>query len=92
MVLGHDPLLSEREQRALSVEPVALDGLQAVAAIVLQAPHEGYRELDWAAFRGLRAVLDGRSALGGRGGGAGGSRRAVPAGRPGVRVPTIGRI
>ena len=64
-VLGHDPLLSGREQLALGVEPVALDGLQGVAAIVLQAPHDAYRALDYAAFPGLRAFLDGRAALGG---------------------------
>ena len=81
-VLGHDPLLSDGEQRALGVQPVALDAVPEVAAIVLQAPHDAYRALDYATFSGLRAFLDGRTAL------EGGAVEALGAG--GVRYLRVG--
>lgn len=62
-VLGHDPLLSNEEQRAFGLEPTLLNPLPDVKAIVLQAHHSMYHKLDWRAFRGLRALLDGRGAL-----------------------------
>lgn len=62
-VFGHDPLLSEDEQRALKVEPIALVPPPAVDAIIVQAYHRSYEGLAFAAFDGLRVVLDGRAAL-----------------------------
>ena len=64
IILGHDPLLSEAEQRAMKVRPVAIEPALAVDAIVVQAYHDAYAGLNWATFKGLRAVLDGRGALG----------------------------
>jgi len=63
VVLGHDPLLSEEEQRAFRLEPVALDNPLAVDAIIIQAYHDAYRALDWRSFVGLSIVLDGRGSL-----------------------------
>ncbi len=62
-VLGHDPLLSLEEQKGLKVEPVELPPFPAVDAVILQANHDMYRELDLAVFPGVRAVLDGRGSL-----------------------------
>jgi len=63
IVLGHDPLLTLEEQTALKVRPVALSPYPAVDAVILHANHDAYRELDLAAFPGLRVVLDGRGTL-----------------------------
>lgn len=62
-VLGHDPLLDEEEARLLKVLPVGLDPAPTVDAVVIQAYHAAYREVDPGAFPGTRAVLDGRGAL-----------------------------
>jgi UDP-N-acetyl-D-mannosaminuronate dehydrogenase len=62
-VLGHDPLLTLEEQRALKVQPVSLSPLPEVDAVILQANHDAYRELDLSTFPGLRIVLDGRGAI-----------------------------
>ncbi len=64
VVLGHDPLLSEEEQSALRVEPTSLLPMPAVDGVIIQAYHDAYRELDLTGFPTLRAVLDGRGALG----------------------------
>jgi nucleotide sugar dehydrogenase len=63
VVLGHDPLLSDEEQGALRVQPTSLTPPPQVDGIIIQAYHDAYRNLDFAAFPGLRAVLDGRGAL-----------------------------
>jgi hypothetical protein len=34
-----------------------------VDAVIVQAFHDEYKDLDWARFRGLRVVLDGRGGL-----------------------------
>jgi UDP-N-acetyl-D-mannosaminuronate dehydrogenase len=60
--LAHDALVSPAEVRALGLEPAAQVPLP-VDAIVVQALHDAYGELDWRAFAGCRALLDGRNAL-----------------------------
>jgi len=60
--LVHDPYFTAEEIRALGLEP-AEHVPTAADAIVVQAWHEAYRDLDLAAFRGCKAVLDGRNAL-----------------------------
>jgi UDP-N-acetyl-D-mannosaminuronate dehydrogenase len=61
--LVHDPLFSGDELRALGLEPPASFPPERVDALVVQAWHAAYRELDLRAFVGCRAVLDGRNAL-----------------------------
>lgn len=62
-VLGHDPLLSDAEQLELKVEPVRLEPLPQVDAVIIQAYHDTYRAIDLTAFPDIRALLDGRGAL-----------------------------
>ena len=62
-VLVHDPLFSHEEIRAHNLVPADLDPPPAVDAVVLQACHSQYRELDLSSFPGCRVVLDGRNAL-----------------------------
>ncbi len=62
----HDPLFQPDELRALEAEVVTdLDTLaaQGVDAIVVQAWHREFQDLDWRRFNGLRAILDGRGTL-----------------------------
>jgi nucleotide sugar dehydrogenase len=58
----HDPLYLAEEIRALGLEPPFTFPLP-VDALVVQAWHEEYESLDFTAFAGLRAILDGRAAL-----------------------------
>lgn len=59
-VLVHDPLFSLNEIETLGLTPSSLPPAH-VDAIVLQAGHEEYAALDFAALGGCRAVLDGRA-------------------------------
>jgi nucleotide sugar dehydrogenase len=63
VVLAHDPHFTAEEIAGLGVEVVVLDKPVAVDAVIVQAFHREYRELDWARLTGLRAVLDGRGTL-----------------------------
>ncbi len=63
IVLAHDPHFSASELAALEVEVVDLKSQIAVDAVVVQAYHREYRDLDWGRLAGLRVVLDGRGAL-----------------------------
>ncbi len=58
----HDPLYSDAEIRAHGLEPPPAWPLPC-DAIVVQAWHEQYADLDLRAFAGLRALLDPRAAL-----------------------------
>jgi nucleotide sugar dehydrogenase len=60
--LVHDPLFSDGELRALGLEPPGAFPLP-VDAVVVQALHAAYRDVDFTSFVGCRAVLDGRNAL-----------------------------
>lgn len=59
--IAHDPYFTPDELRSLGFEPC--DVPCAADAVVVQAWHDAYRHLDFTAFPGLRAVLDGRNAL-----------------------------
>ena len=60
--LVHDPLFTDDEIRAHGLEPPAEFPLPA-DALVVQAWHRQYHDLDFASFSGLRAVLDGRGVI-----------------------------
>jgi UDP-N-acetyl-D-mannosaminuronate dehydrogenase len=63
--LVNDPLFTYEEIAAFGAEPASLDALPRGDAVILQAYHDTYRDLDWStlAARGYRAVLDGRNAI-----------------------------
>jgi nucleotide sugar dehydrogenase len=63
VVLLHDPLFAPRELANLEAELVDLSAPLDVDAVVVQAYHHQYRQLDWKLFRGLKVVFDGRGAL-----------------------------
>jgi nucleotide sugar dehydrogenase len=62
-VLVHDPLFSDQELRTFGYSPYQPADAGRVSAVVLQADHAEYRELDFAQFTCCTAVLDGRRAL-----------------------------
>jgi nucleotide sugar dehydrogenase len=62
-VLAHDPHFTAAELGELPVELVDLDRPVAVDAVVVQAFHREYRDLDWSRLEGVSVVLDGRGAL-----------------------------
>ena len=64
-VMIHDPLFTPKELASLEAEVVDLDSPEAAEAeaIVVQAWHREFRELDWGRFKKLRAVLDGRGSV-----------------------------
>ena len=61
--LVHDPWFSDDEVRALGLEPPDSFPPPRVDALIVQALHDAYRDLDLRSFAGCRAVLDGRNAL-----------------------------
>lgn len=65
-VMVADPLFETAELAGLEAEVVDLGGDQplAVDAVIVQAMHRQFHGLDWHRFRGLKAVFDGRGALG----------------------------
>ncbi|MGD0114522.1 MAG: nucleotide sugar dehydrogenase [Dehalococcoidia bacterium] len=79
-VIVHDPLFSGDELRALALEPAEPFPPPHADAVIVQALHEAYREIDFRAFPGCRVVLDGRDAL---------SREKIEA--LGIRYLGIGR-
>jgi len=65
-VLLADPHFTRDELQVLEAEIV--DDVEAAAtkdvdAVIVQAWHTEFRDLDWARFRGLKVVLDGRGTL-----------------------------
>jgi nucleotide sugar dehydrogenase len=64
-VLLNDPLFTTGEIAHHGATPATLDSLPAGDAIILQAYHDQYHDLDWQALaaQGYRIVLDGRNAL-----------------------------
>jgi nucleotide sugar dehydrogenase len=62
-VLMHDPLFSPGEIEALGLKPSPLPPEGEIDAAVLQAGHQEYASLDFAALKSCRAVLDGRGFL-----------------------------
>jgi nucleotide sugar dehydrogenase len=63
LALVHDPLFSAGEVEALGLQPAQPFPPRTVDAVVIQALHDQYGDLDLSAFTGCRAVLDGRNAL-----------------------------
>jgi nucleotide sugar dehydrogenase len=63
-VMVTDPLFTAAELSHLEAEVVDLDSDAALSAeaVVVQAWHKEFRDLDWRAFQQLQAVLDGRGA------------------------------
>ena len=78
--LIHDPLYSDAELAALGLDPVAGLPPEHTDAVIVQAWHDAYQDLDFATFSGCKVVLDGRNAL---------DRERVEA--AGVRYLGIGR-
>ena len=64
-VLVHDPLFTPAELANLEADVVDLesDRAKTVDAIVVQAMHRDFRDIEWRSFKNLRAVLDGRGTL-----------------------------
>ena len=63
-VLVHDPLFTPAELAGLEAEIADLSSPEIpVEAVILQANHEMYRNLDWARFHGLKVVYDGRGVI-----------------------------
>jgi nucleotide sugar dehydrogenase len=61
-VVVHDPLFSDQEIRGYGLEPSPLPPAQNVDAVILQAAHKEYRELEPASLGGAKVFLDGRGA------------------------------
>jgi UDP-N-acetyl-D-mannosaminuronate dehydrogenase len=61
--LVHDPWFSDEEVRVLGLEPPETFPPARVDALIVQALHDAYGELDVRMFAGCRAVLDGRNVL-----------------------------
>jgi nucleotide sugar dehydrogenase len=63
-VIAHDPMFEASEVDSLDVELIPDLGTPPhVDAVVIQAFHREYEQLDWSRFPGLRAVFDGRGRL-----------------------------
>ena len=62
-VSADDPLFSSAELRELGYEPFSDAHYGSVNAVVLQADHSVYSDLDFKRFPACRVVLDGRRAL-----------------------------
>ncbi|HEX2681106.1 MAG TPA: nucleotide sugar dehydrogenase [Candidatus Dormibacteraeota bacterium] len=64
-VLVHDPLFTSAELAGLEAEVADLESSHEIPvdAVIMQAFHDVYRDLDWGRFRGLRAVYDGRGVI-----------------------------
>jgi nucleotide sugar dehydrogenase len=64
-VMIHDPLFTPGELRSLEAAVVDLDSAEALAAeaVIVQAWHRDFHDLDWRRFKKLRAVLDGRGSV-----------------------------
>jgi nucleotide sugar dehydrogenase len=59
-VTVHDPLFDDAEIRGHGLEPASLPAVGAIDAVVLQAAHPEYRELDVTQLGGAKVFLDGR--------------------------------
>lgn len=63
-VIAHDPMFEPSEVDSLAVELIQdLRTPPHVDAVVIQAFHREYEQLDWSRFHGLRAIFDGRGKL-----------------------------
>jgi UDP-N-acetyl-D-mannosaminuronate dehydrogenase len=62
-VYAHDPYFDGDHLERRGFVPYDLAAPQPVRAVILQAAHAAYRDLDLAALPGVELVLDGRNAL-----------------------------
>jgi nucleotide sugar dehydrogenase len=64
-VMVHDPLFAPAELNVLEADVVDLNSDAALSAdaVVVQAWHSAFHDLDWRRFKRLRVVLDGRGSL-----------------------------
>jgi nucleotide sugar dehydrogenase len=64
-VMLHDPLFREEELSNLPARVVDIGSNAHVDAdaVVVQAYHAAFRDLDWSRFRGVKVVFDGRRSL-----------------------------
>jgi UDP-N-acetyl-D-mannosaminuronate dehydrogenase len=64
-VLVCDPLFAPAELKALAATVVDLDSPSALdaEAVIVQAWHSNFKELDWRRFKRLKVVLDGRGSV-----------------------------
>jgi nucleotide sugar dehydrogenase len=62
-VHGHDPYFDDDHLRRRGFVPYDLAAPVPVRAVILQAAHRAYQDLDLAALPGVEVVLDGRNAL-----------------------------
>jgi UDP-N-acetyl-D-mannosaminuronate dehydrogenase len=60
--LIHDPLFEPHELKSLEAEVADLGSDIRVDAVIVQAFHSQYADLDWGRFHGLKVVFDGRGA------------------------------
>jgi nucleotide sugar dehydrogenase len=59
-VLVNDPLFSDEEVAALGLSASSLPPVRRIDAVVLQAGHQEYKDLDFGKLKGCHVVLDGR--------------------------------
>jgi nucleotide sugar dehydrogenase len=62
-VYASDPLYTDEELRSLGYTPLPSDGAASVQAIIAQAAHKSYADLDLSMYTSCRALLDGRHAF-----------------------------
>jgi nucleotide sugar dehydrogenase len=62
-VIVHDPLFSDDEISGLGLDPSGLPPAEKVHAVLLQASHAEYSNLDLRSIRGCKVFLDGRRAF-----------------------------
>jgi nucleotide sugar dehydrogenase len=62
-VSANDPHFDDAEIAALGAEPMPLSRLSDFDAIILQAAHDEYAEIDWSVVKDGAVVMDGRNAL-----------------------------
>ena len=61
---ANDPYFGDAEIRRLGAEPATTDELARVDAVILQAAHRAYDEIEWETLlHGGQVVFDGRNAL-----------------------------
>ena len=63
-VLVNDPLFTDEEISSYGLTSAPLGTIAGdIAAVVLQADHDGYKDIDWRSFQNCKIILDGRNAL-----------------------------
>jgi nucleotide sugar dehydrogenase len=60
---AQDPLFDDEEVRGFGAMPGSLDDLGSFDALILQATHETYKEIDWRRLKPGAIVIDGRNWL-----------------------------